>query len=157
DGHRLRLAGVLPVRRAVAPLGPLAVPLRRHPRHGPDLRRGSLAAGQCGRNPRTNPNDSLEARMIARTGPIRLEQVLTATLARAGAGGCPPRLADALVHAVFPGGNRARPLLSLAVARAYRGSVPRAAYRAAAAVELLHCASLVHDDLPCFDDADLRR
>ncbi|HKB39331.1 MAG TPA: polyprenyl synthetase family protein, partial [Gemmataceae bacterium] len=86
-----------------------------------------------------------------------LEQVLTATLARAGARGCPPRLADALVHAVFPGGNRARPLLSLAVARAYRGSVPRAAYRAAAAVELLHCASLVHDDLPCFDDADLRR
>jgi geranylgeranyl diphosphate synthase type II len=43
------------------------------------------------------------------------------------------------------------------VALATGDTDPRATDRAAAALELLHCASLVHDDLPCFDDADLRR
>jgi geranylgeranyl diphosphate synthase type II len=59
-------------------------------------------------------------------------------------------------HAVFPGGARVRPQLTLAVARAC-GADPAAALPAAVAVELIHCASLVHDDLPCFDDADERR
>jgi geranylgeranyl diphosphate synthase type II len=62
-----------------------------------------------------------------------------------------------MAHAVFPGGNRLRPRLCLAVAQAQGGTVPPAAYRAAASLELLHCSSLVHDDLPCLDDADLRR
>ena len=71
--------------------------------------------------------------------------------------GCPPRLADALRYAVFPGGARIRPRLCLAVAPACGDDDPAASDAAAAAIELLHCASLVHDDLPCFDDADLRR
>jgi geranylgeranyl diphosphate synthase type II len=62
-----------------------------------------------------------------------------------------------MAHAVFPGGNRLRPRLCLAVAQAESGAVPPAGYRAAASLELLHCSSLVHDDLPCLDDADLRR
>jgi len=60
-------------------------------------------------------------------------------------------------HAVFPGGARVRARLCLAVAHACGDDDPAAADAAAAAIELLHCASLVHDDLPCFDDAPTRR
>jgi len=67
-------------------------------------------------------------------------------------------LASALRHAVFPGGARIRPRLCLAVARACADTVqPELAAAAACSIELLHCASLVHDDLPCFDDAATRR
>jgi geranylgeranyl diphosphate synthase type II len=69
----------------------------------------------------------------------------------------PPRLAAAMRHAVFPGGARIRPRLCLAVAMACDDDQPALSQAAAAAIELLHCASLVHDDLPCFDDAPLRR
>lgn len=68
---------------------------------------------------------------------------------------CPRGLAKALRYAVFPGGARIRPKLCLAVAAACGD--PRYAAAPAAALELLHCASLVHDDLPCFDDSPLRR
>ena len=57
----------------------------------------------------------------------------------------------------FPGGARIRPQLCLAVAPACGDDDPALTDAAAAAIELLHCASLVHDDLPCFDDAPLRR
>jgi geranylgeranyl diphosphate synthase, type II len=87
----------------------------------------------------------------------RIEQALQAAIATGEASGCPPRLAAAMRHAVFPGGARIRPQLCLAVARACGDSDPALADAAAVAIELLHCASLVHDDLPCFDDADTRR
>lgn len=70
---------------------------------------------------------------------------------------CPPRLAAALRHAVFPGGARIRPRLCLSVADACGVDRPEIADGAATALELLHCASLVHDDLPAFDDAATRR
>ena len=73
-----------------------------------------------------------------------------------GGGARPPRLAEALLHAVFPGGARVRPRLCLEVARAC-GASGELVLAAACSVELLHCASLVHDDLPCFDDAATRR
>lgn len=60
-------------------------------------------------------------------------------------------------HAVFPRGARVRPRLCLAVAKACGDDRPVVTDAAAASIELLHCASLVHDDLPCFDDADTRR
>lgn len=69
----------------------------------------------------------------------------------------PPTLASAIRHAVFPGGARIRPLLCLAVAEADEHDAPALVEATACAVELLHCASLVIDDLPCFDDADARR
>jgi geranylgeranyl diphosphate synthase type II len=69
----------------------------------------------------------------------------------------PPRLTSAIHHAVFPGGARIRPRLSLAVAQACGNDEPDFALATACSVELLHCASLVHDDLPCFDNADFRR
>ena len=87
----------------------------------------------------------------------RIEQALAEAVASIEADGAPPRLAAALCHAVFPGGARIRPQLCLAVAAACGDDDPRLADAAAASIELLHCASLVHDDLPCFDDAPTRR
>lgn len=87
----------------------------------------------------------------------RIEAALQRAIAHAEAPGAPPILAEALRHAVFPGGARIRARLCLAVARACGDTDPAAADAAAAAIELLHCASLIHDDLPCFDDADTRR
>lgn len=69
----------------------------------------------------------------------------------------PPRLRAAMHHAVFPAGGRLRPRLVLRTAEACGNEDPRAAVAAAIAIELLHCASLVHDDLPCFDNAAVRR
>jgi geranylgeranyl diphosphate synthase, type II len=86
-----------------------------------------------------------------------IEQSLAAALALGEAPGCPPKLANAVRHAVFPGGARIRPQLCLAVAHACGNDDPLLADAAAVAIELLHCASLVHDDLPCFDDAPTRR
>ena len=87
----------------------------------------------------------------------RIHRALEAAIARGDAAGAPPRLGAAIRHAVFPGGARIRPQLCLAVAMACGDDDPALADGAAAAIELLHCASLVHDDLPCFDDADRRR
>ena len=87
------------------------------------------------------------------------DEVLERTLHEAlvaGGGAPPPLLSQALVYAVFPGGARICPRLCLEVARAC-GAADELAYAAAAAIELLHCASLVHDDLPCFDAAGTRR
>ncbi|TXM68698.1 geranylgeranyl pyrophosphate synthase [Methylobacterium sp. WL12] len=87
----------------------------------------------------------------------RIERTLDIAVAYAEAPGAPPRLAEAIRYAVFPGGHRIRPRLCLAVAAACGDDDPQGAEAAAAAIELLHCASLVHDDLPCFDDAETRR
>ena len=87
----------------------------------------------------------------------RIEQALAAAGAAAETRGAPPKLAAALRHAVFPGGARIRPLLCVAVAQACGDDDPALSDAAASAIELLHCASLVHDDLPCFDDAATRR
>ncbi|MCB9550297.1 MAG: polyprenyl synthetase family protein [Myxococcales bacterium] len=87
----------------------------------------------------------------------RIENALRSALALGEGAGRPPRLSAALHHAVFPAGGRVRPQLALAVARACGDSEPALVDACAVAVELCHCASLVHDDLPCFDDADHRR
>lgn len=87
----------------------------------------------------------------------RIERALTSIVARTEHPGGPPRLATAIRYAVFPGGARIRPRLCLAVAAACGDSEPDLTDAAAAAIELMHCASLVHDDLPCFDDALTRR
>ncbi len=88
----------------------------------------------------------------------RIEQALEAAIAADTISGSPPRLAAAIRYAVFPGGARIRPRLCLAVAAgAGEGADLELAECAAVSIELLHCASLVHDDLPCFDDAAMRR
>mgnify|MGYP000480597308 CR=1 FL=1 len=87
----------------------------------------------------------------------RIETAIEVALGRHRRGRYPGRLADALDHAVLPGGARIRPMICLAVARACGDDQPLLSDAAAASIELIHCASLVHDDLPSFDDADLRR
>ena len=66
------------------------------------------------------------------------------------------RVHEAMRYAVFAGGKRLRPLLVMQSARLF-AVAPEPAVRVAAAVEAMHTYSLVHDDLPCMDDDDLRR
>lgn len=87
----------------------------------------------------------------------RIENAMQRAVGRATSAKAPPKLAEALRYAVFPGGARVRPRLVLSVANACGDDCPALADAAAVAVELLHCASLVHDDMPCFDDASIRR
>jgi geranylgeranyl diphosphate synthase, type II len=87
----------------------------------------------------------------------RIEQALHAALARAEVPGCPQKLARAMHYAVFPKGARVRPRICLAVAAACGDDEPALSDAVAVSIELLHCASLVHDDLPCFDNAATRR
>jgi len=68
----------------------------------------------------------------------------------------PAVLHAAMRHLLFPGGKRLRPALAFAAAEAV-GASPESAVPAAAAVELVHTYSLVHDDLPCMDDDVERR
>ena len=69
----------------------------------------------------------------------------------------PARLHGAMHDAVFPGGRRARPLLCRLVADRYGAGDDEMIGRLGAAIELVHCASLSQDNLPCFDDAKSRR
>ena len=85
------------------------------------------------------------------------ETNLERVLAQATSGNSPARLGEAMHYAVFPGGARVRPLVCLAVASAHKQQHEPLAQSCAMAIELMHCASLVHDDMPCFDNADLRR
>ena len=63
---------------------------------------------------------------------------------------------DAMQYSLTAGGKRLRPVLTLEFCRALGGEV-RHAVPFACAVEMIHCYSLIHDDLPCMDDDDLRR
>ncbi|MDP2135629.1 MAG: polyprenyl synthetase family protein [Sulfuritalea sp.] len=84
----------------------------------------------------------------------RTESALEAALPAAGL--APARLHEAMRYAVLGGGKRVRPLLCHAAGAIFNidGAVLDAP---AIAVELIHAYSLVHDDLPCMDDDDLRR
>ena len=84
----------------------------------------------------------------------RVEEVLSRTLPSENT--LPGRLHEAMRYAVLGGGKRVRALLSYAAAE-LAGASPNAADASAAAVELIHAFSLVHDDMPCMDDDDLRR
>ncbi|MCO5091415.1 polyprenyl synthetase family protein [Bosea sp. (in: a-proteobacteria)] len=102
------------------------------------------------------PGD-LDARLAQNAEAIEalLETLLSAEPA-AGELTRPARLVAAMRHGALGGGKRLRPFLTVETAGLF--SVPAAqARRAGAAVELLHCYSLVHDDLPAMDDDDLRR
>jgi len=68
-----------------------------------------------------------------------------------------PHYEDAIAEMLLAGGKRFRPALLRAVVQAYTPLLVESSYAAAYAIELLHTYSLIHDDLPCMDDADLRR
>jgi farnesyl diphosphate synthase len=69
----------------------------------------------------------------------------------------PERLLAAMRHGVLNGGKRLRPFLVIESAALFPGVERMAALRVGAALECIHCYSLVHDDLPAMDDDDLRR
>ena len=68
---------------------------------------------------------------------------------------CEGVLYDAMNYAVFNGGKRIRSILCIETARMLTGSIDRA-LPFAAAIEFIHAFSLVHDDLPCMDNADTK-
>jgi len=68
----------------------------------------------------------------------------------------PSRLHSAMAYSVFAGGKRLRPILVIAATEACGGSREKV-MPTACALELIHTYSLIHDDLPCMDDDDLRR
>ncbi|QYF94458.1 polyprenyl synthetase family protein [Massilia sp. PAMC28688] len=83
-----------------------------------------------------------------------VEEALGAFLPAAGT--VPTKLHEAMRYTVLGGGKRVRPLLVFAAGE-LSGADPLALERAAAAVEMIHAYSLVHDDMPCMDDDALRR
>ncbi len=99
----------------------------------------------------------LKERLAASASAV--ETVLRAELdgrARANEVARPSRLMEAMRHGVLNGGKRLRPFLVLETAALF-GGANAPALRVAAALECVHCYSLVHDDLPAMDDDDLRR
>ena len=71
-------------------------------------------------------------------------------------GAVPPTVRRAMAYSLFPGGKRLRPVLALEACRVVGGRL-RDVLPAAAAIEMIHTYSLVHDDLPALDNDDLRR
>lgn len=102
-------------------------------------------------------DDDLVRRLAQTADAIEalLESLLGETV-RAGEIARPARLLAAMRHGSLGGGKRLRPFLTVETARLF-GVPPAQALRAGAAVELIHCYSLVHDDLPAMDDDDTRR
>lgn len=90
--------------------------------------------------------DTVEAFLAERLG----SEVQPGEIAR------PARLMEAMRHAVLGGGKRLRPFLAVETARML-GGAEAGALAAGAGIELVHCYSLVHDDMPAMDDDDLRR
>ena len=84
----------------------------------------------------------------------RMESVLARLLPLASV--APARLHEAMRYATLEGGKRVRPLLAFAAGEV-SGAAPERVEIAAAAVEMIHAYSLVHDDMPCMDDDVLRR
>ena len=83
-----------------------------------------------------------------------IDRALDAFLPRASVK--PTTIHKAMRYSLFAGGKRLRPVLTLAAAEACGGALAQAT-PAACAVECIHTYSLIHDDLPCMDDDDLRR
>lgn len=86
----------------------------------------------------------------------RIDRVLKHSLSNQNSPASAQRLMTAMDYSLFNGGKRVRPLLVYAAAEAV-GASPELADCPAAAVEMIHAYSLVHDDLPAMDDDDLRR
>ncbi len=85
-----------------------------------------------------------------------VEARLAAMLDAEAVGGAPSRLVAAMRHGTLAGGKRLRPFLVLESAALF-GVPPETAVNAAAAVECVHCYSLIHDDLPAMDNDPIRR
>jgi geranylgeranyl pyrophosphate synthase len=109
-------------------------------------------------NASVGPADESERWLRARRDEI--ERALDAYLPPP-ADGDPGRLVESMRYSLLAPGKRLRPLLALAAAESQRATGDAATdaniLRACCAVELVHCYSLIHDDLPAMDDDDFRR
>jgi farnesyl diphosphate synthase len=100
---------------------------------------------------------AFEVALLARAAAIEAElRLLLDARTLAGEIDRPERLMAAMRHGVLNGGKRLRPFLVMESAALF-GADGEAAARVAAALECVHCYSLIHDDLPSMDDDDLRR
>ena len=100
---------------------------------------------------------AFEAALLVRAAAIETElRLLLDGRTLAGEIARPERLMAAMRHGVLNGGKRLRPFLVMESAGLF-GAAGEAALRVAAALECVHCYSLIHDDLPSMDDDDLRR
>jgi farnesyl diphosphate synthase len=98
-----------------------------------------------------------EAALAQRAGAVEaMLETLLADTPLSGEVARPRPLMQAIRHGVLGGGKRLRPFLVLESAALYDGD-GEAALRVAAALECVHCYSLIHDDLPAMDDDDMRR
>ena len=105
----------------------------------------------------TPSTNSFTTRLNGTAGHVEATlEALLSDNARPGEVARPARLMAAMRHAALGGGKRLRPFLAIEAARLL-GREGQGPLRAGCAVELLHCYSLVHDDLPSMDDDDLRR
>lgn len=99
-------------------------------------------------------NDKLVAELLVKAA--QAEQVLGRYLPEQMAG-VPDSILEAMRYGVQAGGKRFRPVMLMEVCRMYEGQVSTQAEAYAAALEMIHTYSLIHDDLPAMDDDDYRR
>ncbi|CAN1124818.1 Geranylgeranyl pyrophosphate synthase, chloroplastic [Linum perenne] len=129
------------------PLNTLSIPLRRH-------RRISTASAVLTREDNLNPNPKLsfdfKSYMLHKANSVN--QALDSAVPLKE----PAKIHDSMRYSLLAGGKRVRPLLCLAACELVGGTEPMA-MPAACAVEMIHTMSLIHDDLPCMDNDDLRR
>ena len=100
--------------------------------------------------------DRLTQQLEAETARVSAEVDSFFAKLLASPGDSRERLYEAMRHAAIGGGKRLRPLLTMAASRLFAID-PARALRVGCAIEAIHVYSLIHDDLPCMDDADLRR
>lgn len=102
----------------------------------------------------TASSEALSAYLEAQREPVEaaLQRAVSARLL-----GATTEVMDAARHGVTGGGKRLRPILCVVAYEACGGRSVPAVYDLAASLELIHAYSLMHDDLPCMDDAELRR
>jgi len=103
----------------------------------------------------SNSAVNIDVKSLIREGAELTDQALESLIPPASAE--PTSIHSAMRHSVFAGGKRLRPVLAIQSAAAVAGSVPAGIGHLAAAVEMLHTYSLIHDDLPALDNDDLRR
>ena len=149
-----RIAGRLQARRRAAAV----LPDRAEGRGTADPAYSRRASSRHSKRPRRRPpeamNPDLAWAVWSGERQRRVEDVLERVLpARTSIRSCSAR---AMRYAVLDGGKRMRPLLAYAAGELTDAN-PDAVDAAAAAVELIHAYSLIHDDLPCMDDDTLRR
>jgi farnesyl diphosphate synthase len=127
-------------------------------RHGHDIKPRKVDIVMARPNPAVSPTFEHQLEVVAQAVASRLSLHLQPTgPTYHGCVSTPPdRLTAAMQHAVLGGGKRFRPFLVIESAAMF-GLEPEEALDTAAALECLHCYSLVHDDLPAMDNDDLRR